>query len=330
MAGVLVWIETSEGKIKKITRETACAGAKIAEKLNVPMGAVLFNNRDLIPELGDLGFSKIYTAEGAVFEKYSGEAYAAAFAKAGEQFNADVFLTGATALGRDLSACLAAGLDAALATDVTEILCDERPLKVIRPVYSGKLLAEMELSAEKKVISLRPNVFPVAEKPAASGSAAAAASPEVVPLSLENLVIRAEVRKAIAAAEGVMDVTEANIVISGGRGTGGAEGFKVIGELARALGAAVGASRVAVDEGWIEYSHQVGQTGKVVSPVLYIACGISGATQHFAGMGSSKFIIAVNTDPDAPIMEKADFAIVGDLFKVLPVLKEELAKTVNR
>ena len=321
MAGILVWVETSEGKIRKITRETAGAGAKLAEKLGVPLGAVLFNGRDLVPELGNLGFSKIYTADGPAFEKYSGEAYAEAFAAAGKQFSADVFLTGATALGRDLSACLAARLDAALAIDVTEILYDAKPLAVIRPVYSGKLLAEVELQGEMKVISLRPNVFPVTEKPAAS--------PEVIPLSLETLSIRAQVRKAIKAAEGVMDVTEATIVISGGRGTGGPAGFKVIEDLARALGAAVGASRVAVDEGWIEYSHQVGQTGKVVSPVLYIACGISGSTQHFAGMGSSKFIIAINTDSDAPIMGKADFAIVGDLFKVVPVLKEELSKVVK-
>ena len=124
-------------------------------------------------------------------------------------------------------------------------------------------------------------------------------------------------------------MAEANIIVSGGRGVGGSEGFKVIEDIARTLGAAVGASRVAVDEGWIPYKHQVGQTGKVVSPVLYIACGISGSIQHFAGMGSSKFIIAVNTNPDAPIMEKADFAIVGDLFKVVPVLKDELSKVVK-
>ena len=321
MAGVLVWVETSEGKIRKVSREAAGAGAKIAEKSGVPLGAVLFNGQALLPELGTLGFSKVYTADGAAFEKYSGETYAAAFAEAGAQAGADVFLTGATALGRDLSACLAARLDAALAIDVTEIIYDAQPLKVIRPVYSGKLLAEVELTAEKKVLSLRPNVFPAADKPAAA--------PAVVQLSLETAAIRAEVRRAIKAAEGVLDVTEATIVVSGGRGTGGAAGFKVIEDLAKALGGAVGASRVAVDEGWIEYSHQVGQTGKVVSPVLYIACGISGSTQHFAGMGTSKFIIAVNTDPDAPIMEKADFSIVGDLFKVIPVLKEELSKVLK-
>jgi electron transfer flavoprotein alpha subunit len=321
MAGVLVWIETSEGKIRKVTREAASAGAKLAAAQNAPLCAVLFNGKDLLPELGNMGFSKVYTADGAAFEKYSGEAYADALAAAGEQCGADVFLTGATALGRDLSACLAAKLDAALAIDVTEINYEARPLTVVRPVYSGKLLADVELTAGKKVISLRPNVFPVTEKPAAA--------PEIIPLSTETAAIRAQVLKAIKAAEGVMDVAEATIIVSGGRGTGGAAGFKVIEDLARTLGGAVGASRVAVDEGWIEYSHQVGQTGKVVSPVLYIACGISGSTQHFAGMGTSKFIIAVNTDPDAPIMEKADFAIVGDLFKVVPVLKEELLKVVK-
>lgn len=321
MAGVLVWIETSEGKIRKVTREAASAGAKLAAAHNAPLCAVLFDGKDLLPELANLGFSKIYTADGAAFEKYSGEAYADALAAAGEQCGADVFLTGATALGRDLSACLAAKLDAALAIDVTEINYEATPLTVVRPVYSGKLLADVELAGGKKVISLRPNVFPVTEKPAAS--------PEIVPLSTETAAIRAQVLKAIKAAEGVLDVAEATIIVSGGRGTGGAAGFKVIEDLAKTLGGAVGASRVAVDEGWIEYSHQVGQTGKVVAPVLYIACGISGSTQHFAGMGTSKFIIAVNTDPDAPIMGKADFAIVGDLFKVVPVLKEELLKVVK-
>ena len=321
MAGVLVWIETSEGKIRKVSREAAGAGAKLAAGLNAPLGAVLFNGQALLPELQNLGFAKIYTADGPAFEKYSGEAYADALAAAGEQCGADVFLTGATALGRDLSACLAAKLNAALAIDITEINYEAKPLTVVRPVYSGKLLADVELTSDKKVISLRPNVFPVTEKPAAS--------PEISPLSMEAAAIRAQVRKAIKAAEGVLDVAEATIIVSGGRGTGGAAGFKVIEDLAKALGGAVGASRVAVDEGWIEYSHQVGQTGKVVAPVLYIACGISGSTQHFAGMGTSKFIIAVNTDPDAPIMGKADFAITGDLFKVVPVLKEELLKVVK-
>lgn len=321
MAGILVWAETLDGGMKKVTREIAGAGLRIAEKLKVPLAALLFNDLDIAPSLGKLGFSKIYTVKGGVFEKYSSEAYAEAFATAGEHFHANIFLTGATALGRDLSARLAARLDAALATDVTEILYEAEPMRIVRPMYSNKLLAETEMCTDMKVLSLRPNVFAAAQERENSA--------EIVALTLEKIAIRARVRKAIQAAQGVIDVAEANIIVSGGRGVGGADGFKVIEELARTLGAAVGASRVAVDEGWVPYKHQVGQTGKVVSPVLYIACGISGSIQHFAGMGSSKFIIAINTNPDAPIMEKADFAIVGDLFKVVPVLKDELSKVVK-
>ncbi|MCK5076317.1 MAG: electron transfer flavoprotein subunit alpha/FixB family protein [Calditrichia bacterium] len=178
------------------------------------------------------------------------------------------------------------------------------------------------MNGEIKVLSIRPNVFTEMED--VGGDA------EVVTNSPDTQNIRAKVVKAIQAALEVLDVAEADIICSGGRGVGGPDGFDVVKDLAKTLGGAVGASRVAVDEGWISYDHQVGQTGKVVSPVLYIASGISGAIQHFAGMGTSKFIIAINKDPECPMMEKADFAIEGDLFKVVPVLKEELLKVKSR
>lgn len=321
MAGVLVWAETQRGEPKKIAQEVAGAGITLAKRLGVPVAAVVINGGNAADELKKLGFSKIYDVQGDPFESYSSEGYAEALAVAGESFGATVFLTGATALGRDLAARLAARLGAALGADVTEILYETQPLRVIRPVYSGNLLAEVELLGEQKVISLRPNVFAAAEK----GEEEA----EIISISPPDPGIRARVQQALQAAEAVLDVTEADIIVSGGRGVGGAEGFGAIVDLAKTLGAAVGASRVAVDEGWIPYQHQVGQTGKVVSPVLYIACGISGAIQHFAGMGTSKFIIAINKDPDAPIMRKADFAIVGDLFKVLPILREELSKVLQ-
>ncbi len=321
MAGILVWAETQNGETKKITREVAGVGRRMADSLNVPMAALLTKDFDSIPELEKLGFSKIYKAEVDFLENYSSEGYVEAMVAAGEELGAHVFLTGATALGRDLSARLAARLDAALATDVIEVHHDVDPIRVIRPVYSSKLLAEIELTSDKKVISLRQNVFEAAEEMDNSA--------EIFSLDLEESRIRAKVLQALQAAEGVMDVTEADIIVSGGRGVGGEEGFRIIEDLAKTLGGAVGASRVAVDEGWIQYQHQVGQTGKLVSPVLYIACGISGAIQHFAGMGSSKFIIAINTDSDAPMMQKADFGIVGDLFKVVPILKDELAKVLQ-
>ncbi|MCX5794824.1 MAG: electron transfer flavoprotein subunit alpha/FixB family protein [Elusimicrobia bacterium] len=323
MAGIIVWVETAGGAVRKASREAAAVGLRLAEKLQVPLAAVVCGaDASAAAGLGRLGFTKVFAAAGESFLAYSSEAYCGAVAEAGSRLGADLYVVSATALGRDLAARLAARLDAALATDVTAIQWDSPALTVVRPVYSSKLLAVTELCAPVKVVSLRPNVF------AAAAEREQAA--EVVAISPEDMRIRAQVVKAIQAAQGVMDVTEAEVIVSGGRGVGGPEGFKLIEDLARTLRGAVGASRAAVDAGWIPYKHQVGQTGKVVSPVLYIACGISGAIQHFAGMGSSKFIIAVNKDKDAAIMEKADFCIVGDLFKVLPVLKEELAKALKK
>ena len=322
MSGILIWAETSKDGMRKATREAAAVGLKLAEQTGAPLAAVVCGaTPETAAGLGRLGFSKVYAAAGEAFERYSSEAYAAAVADAGARMGADVYLMGATALGRDLSARLAARLDAALATDVTDIQWGKTPLTVIRPVYSSKLLAVTELAAERKVLSLRPNVF--------HAGAEREQLAQVEPLPCETANIRAQVLRAIEDAGDALDVTEADIIVSGGRGVGGPEGFKLIADLAQTLRGAVGASRAAVDAGWIHYNHQVGQTGKAVSPVLYIACGISGAIQHFAGMGSSKFILAINKDKDAPIMEKADFCIVGDLFKVLPILKEELAKVVK-
>jgi electron transfer flavoprotein alpha subunit len=323
MPGILVWIETAGGEARKASREAAGAALRLAEKLGVPAAAVLCGpDAPAAASLGKIGFSKVFTAGGDGLAQYSGEAYAGAVAEAGACLGADTYLMAATALGRDLSARLAARLDAALAVDVTDIRWDSSPLTVVRPVYSGRLLAVTELSASCRVVSLRPNVFP----PAPDKETAA----EIVAVSPGDLRIRVQVRKAVAAAQGAIDVTQAEVIVAGGRGVGGPEGFKLIEGLAGSLRGAVAASRAAVDSGWIPYHHQVGQTGKVVSPVLYIACGISGAIQHFAGMGSAKFIIAINKDKSAPIMEKADFSIVGDLFQVLPILTEELSKALKR
>jgi len=321
MSGIIVWIETKNDQIKKVSKECASAAKAIAGAKGLEYSAFLINNENLVDEVKKLGFSKIYNVKSEKLSNYSSEGYAEAFANSGKEFGAEYYITGASLLGKDLAARTATKLDAGLVVDVTDIDYNSNPFKVIKPVYSGKLLADVVIDAEIKVLALRPNVFPEMEGSEEAG--------EVVSISLDNLNIRAEVIKAISAAQGVMDVSEADIICSGGRGLGGAEGFGIIEDLAKTLGGAVGSSRVAVDEGWISYDHQVGQTGKVVSPVLYIASGISGAIQHFAGMGSSKFIIAINKDPECPMMEKADFAIEGDLFQVVPILKEELAKVIG-
>jgi electron transfer flavoprotein alpha subunit len=318
MAGILVIAEVRNGAVHKTTWEAAGAAKALSQNNAIPLSAVIMKDTHLAQEVGKAGFSRVYTAEGDEFQTYSSEAYTEAVAAAVEASGAELVLTGATGQGRDISARLAARLNGSLTTDVVEIPSGNTPLTVIRPVYSGKLLAETELLHTPGIITIRPNVFTAVE-PTIDGA-------EIVPLNIGAMSIRARVKQAIQAAQGTLDVTEADIIVSGGRGVGGSEGFKVIEDLAETLGAAVGASRAAVDSDWVEYKHQVGQTGKVVSPVLYIACGISGAIQHFAGMGSAKFIIAINKDPEAPIMGKADFAIEGDLFQVVPVLKDELSK----
>jgi electron transfer flavoprotein alpha subunit len=223
----------------------------------------------------------------------------------------------ATALGRDLSGRVAARLGWGCLADVTKLGLDGGSLTAIRPVYSGKAFATLEGGAKPTVVTLRPNVF-AAE---AAGGAA-----EVEPLPAIPGDIRAVVTEILAKEGGELDVAEANVIVTGGRGIKGPENFALIRDLAGLLGAAVGASRAVVDAGWIEHSHQVGQTGKVVSPSLYIACGVSGAIQHLAGMSSSKIIVAINKDAEAPIFKVADYGIVGDLFQVVPALIEEVRK----
>jgi electron transfer flavoprotein alpha subunit len=213
-------------------------------------------------------------------------------------------------MGRDLAPRVAARLGVSAVADAVGLALEGDILVVKRPVYSGKALATVDTAGKRpQVISLRPNVFAAEQV----GGAA-----EVVALDGLALSIRAVVKELLDTGGGELDVAEADIIVSGGRGIKGPENLGLVRELAHALGAAVGASRAIVDAGWIEHKHQVGQTGKVVSPTLYVACGISGAIQHLAGMSSSKVIVAINKDPDAPIFKVADYGIVGDLFAVIP------------
>ena len=319
MACILVFVEQRNGNIRKASLEALSEAKRLAAGAGWSVCAVVAGHgiAAKAPELGSYGAGKVYVADEERLARYSSEGYAAAVREAAARCNPAALLLGATALGRDLSGRVAARLGWGCLADVTKLAVVDGAVVATRPVYSGKALASVDGGSTPAVVTLRPNVFPAE---AGSGTAA------VEPLPPVPGDIRAVIKELLAKEGGELDVAEADVIVSGGRGIKGPEHFALIRELAGVLGAAVGASRAVVDAGWIDHAHQVGQTGKVVSPSLYIACGISGAIQHLAGMSSSKVIVAINKDADAPIFKVADYGIVGDLFQVVPPLIEEIRK----
>jgi len=322
--GIWVFAEVKDGNVRKITFELLSQGRKMAEKLGEELVAVLLGSgvESLTGRLAEYA-DKVYWADDPALSQYTTDAYATVLANILKEHQPSIFLCGATIMGKDLSPRVATRLQTGLATDCTALAINDSGLLVAkRPVYAGKAYLEVVCPAARpQMASVRPNVL---EMLPADG----AKKGEVVKVDakIEAASLRTAVVEVVKAAGAKVDLTEANIIVSGGRGMKGPENFKVLEELAAVLNATVGASRAAVDSGWREHGDQVGQTGKVVTPNLYIACGISGAIQHLAGMGSSKVIVAINKDPDAPIFQKADYGIVEDLFKVIPVLTEEFKK----
>jgi electron transfer flavoprotein alpha subunit len=319
MAGYLVFIEQRNGNLRKASLEALSEAARLGKDAGAPVSAVLVGGgiTAKAAELGSYGAGKVFVADEERLAMYSAEGYAAAVRAAVEKCSPSVLFMAATALGRDLSGRVAARLGWGCLADVVKVALDGGAIVATRPVYSGKALAAADGAGKPVVVTLRPNVFP------AQGGQGTA---EVEALPPAPADIRAVVKEILSKEGGELDVAEANVIVSGGRGIKGPENFALIRQLAGVLGAAVGASRAVVDAGWIDHAHQVGQTGKVVSPSLYIACGISGAIQHLAGMSSSKVIVAINKDPEAPIFKVADYGVVGDLFQVLPPLIEEIKK----
>jgi len=320
---VLVFAEIRDGSIKKITREIITAAGALVESSGGLIHAALIGNEitPLIEEVKAYTSGKVFAVKSPELERYSSQGYASAMDAVIKESGAGFVLFGATAMGKDLSSRVAAKCDAALLTDCTEVSLEDGALKVKRPVYSGKVYAEVTASADKiKMASIRPNIYPPVE---ASGGSA-----EVVDVAFSpgEDGIGATVREIVKSAGGAKDVTEAEIIVAGGRAMKSAENFQLLQDLADVLGGTVGASRAAVDAGYAPHSIQVGQTGKVVNPKLYIACGISGAIQHLVGMRTSKVIVAINKDANAPIFQKADYGITGDLFEVVPLLTEEFKK----
>jgi len=315
---ILVYIEQRENSIKKSSLEALSYANFLASSNNGEVVAAIIGGdlNNQLNELSKYGANKIIVCKDPKFEKYSSSAYSKILIDIIKKENANIIFLSATSLGKDLAPRLAARLDAGLCSDCTSIVIENNDMIITRPVYAGKALIDVKLKSEIKIYTLRPNVFPLKE--VVINAQKEEYKPELTDLDFISFV------KDITLSKGKKDVAEADIIVTGGRGMKGPEHFHLIEELADLLGAAVGASRSVVDAGWRPHSEQVGQTGKTVSPTLYIACGVSGAIQHIAGMSSSKHIIAINKDKDAPIFQYADYGIVGDVFEVLPELIKEL------
>ena len=314
---ILAVCEHRDGTLRKISHEVVTGARRLGEAVEAVVCAT--GPVQGADQLGRFGADTVVTLTNASFARYAPEGYAQAIAERAQSGGYSAVIFAASATGKDLAPRVAAKLGVGLAADCTDLAADGGAIVATRPVYAGKALLKVKVATTPAVLSLRPNVFTPVERPKAGTTETVAVS---VPAG------RVVVREVKAAEAGALDVAEAQIVISGGRGLKEPANFKVIEELARAFGgqAAVGASRAVVDAGWRAHADQVGQTGKTVSPTLYIAVGISGAIQHLAGMRTSKVIVAINKDKDAPIFKVADYGVVGDLFEVVPKLTEEIKK----
>ena len=324
-ARLLVFAERRGGAIKRPSLEAIATARRRAEPLGgrVDVLALGPGAAASAPQVARHGGDRLLAVEADHLELYAAEAYAACLADAAQQEQATPVLLAATVMGKELAARTAARLGAACASDLIEVELDaDGTLRGKRPVYSGKAYARIAVPEARPIVAtLRPNVFPSGPEDDGRRVEVIGREPAMAVDQLRVKTIRVE-----EPQQQELDVAEASIIVSGGRGLKGPENFALVRQLAEALGGAVGASRAVVDAGWIPHPHQVGQTGKVVSPNLYVACGISGAIQHLAGMSSSKTIVAINKDPEAPIFKVADYGIVGDLFEIVPALTEAVKR----
>tara|TARA_B100001094_G_scaffold318460_1_gene362077 strand:- start:275 stop:1246 length:972 start_codon:yes stop_codon:yes gene_type:complete len=321
---VLVYIEQRSTKIKANAFETLTKGLELAgSPSNLAAVVVGKGASGLASELEGYGPDKVYVVEGDEFENYNVVSYSAGIEEAIKAFSPNLVLGAASPLGRDVFPRLAARLNSGILTDLVEISLDGDNVKGKKPMYSGKVLANVAIqNSEIQFATIRPNTFAAEKK--SEGSATAEILSVSVPTTV-NLKTK-EIRKG---ESNKVDLTEAVTIVAGGRAMGNSDNFKILDDCADTIGATVGASRAAVDSGYATHTMQVGQTGKTVNPSLYIACGISGSIQHMAGMRTSKVIVAVNTDPEAPIFGVADYGIVADLFEAVPLMTGKF-KELNR
>ncbi|MBI2427769.1 MAG: electron transfer flavoprotein subunit alpha/FixB family protein [Ignavibacteriales bacterium] len=322
---ILAFAEQRNGQFKKVAFEVVKAAKTIADQMNAEVVALVVGNNiaSIAGQLGGYGASKVIVVEDSKLELYSTTAYSKVIAEIAATESAEVILLPASAMGKDVGPRISVKLNAGLAVDCTALNANGGTITATRPVYAGKGMVDVTIKTQTKIFSLRPNVF------TAGNSSAATAAVETKKVELSDTDFSAVV-KEVKQSSGKKDVAEADIIVSGGRGLKGPEHFKMIEDLAGSLNAAVGASRAVVDAGWRPHDEQVGQTGKTVSPSLYVAVAISGAVQHLAGMSSSKYIVAINKDKDAPIFTVADYGIVGDAFEVVPAVTAEIKKLLGK
>jgi electron transfer flavoprotein alpha subunit len=320
---VLVFLEQRDGKLKSSALEALTVANKIAGGKAADVAGILVGKdvSALAAKVKEYGTDTIFTVDAETFKLYNVLNYTAALQAASKEFSPDVILGAASPLGRDLFARIAARLDAGIITDLVDIDYTGGFAGGVKPLYAGKILADVRFSGTGvKVATIRPNVF------AATKTSGAATVKSLTVAAADTGLKTLEIKKGKSDKP---DLSEAAVIISGGRSMGNAENFQILHTCADVIGATVGASRAAVDAGYARHDMQVGQTGKTVNPQLYIACGISGAIQHMAGMRTSKVIVAINLDPEAPIFSIADYGIVGDLFQAVPIFTEKFKELLK-
>ncbi|MEO0102462.1 MAG: electron transfer flavoprotein subunit alpha/FixB family protein [candidate division WOR-3 bacterium] len=320
---ILIFCETKDGKLKKSAYELSCLAYRLGKELKEEVSAWVISGaegEDFF-YLKNFGVSEIYLYEDKNLLNFSLTAYAKLLSSLIDEKKPSLVLFSHSSQGRDLAPYLSARYSSPCLTDIVSLEIKEGKILAKKPIFAGKVNQDLEITGKSPLFfSIRPKAITITE--------CAKTEPRIVPMPVSELDFRIKVREILAEVRSLIDVTEAEVIVSGGRGMKGPENFVLLEELAQVLKGAVGASRAAVDAGWRDHSAQVGQTGKTVAPTLYIACGISGAIQHLVGMINSKVIVAINKDPEANIFKVCDYGIVGDLFTIVPLLTEELKKVL--
>ncbi len=322
MSQVLIIGECKGSELKNVTLELVNAGKDVAEKSGMPLNAVLIGKdiKASAEKLSEYGLKEIYTFDNDVFENFTVTGFAKAVSSLIDEYKPSVVLLASSIYGRDLGGRLAARHNSRIIADAVEVDYISDKIVAKKPLYTGKLMSDVSPADDGMLfISIRPKFYAAAES---SGEKA-----NIVEKSIDvsDDDMKVTIKEIIKPEKSELDVSEADVIVSGGRGIKGPEHFAMLKELADKLNGAVGASRASVDAGWVDYKHQVGQTGKTVAPKVYIACGISGAIQHLVGIANAKKVVAINTDENAPIFDNADFGVVGDIFAIVPEITKKLS-----